>query len=89
MATVGAPGAVTFQLIANILPARAADNIRVRGMIVSLDRSMPKVEASRRRDHHRGKLTGVAKAALDDVKPCKSVGVARAPTVAEAARSKS
>jgi hypothetical protein len=61
----------------------------VRGMIVSLDRSMPKVEGSRRRDRHRGKLTGIAKAALDDVKPCKSIGIAPVPTAAEAARSKS
>ena len=42
MATVGASGAVTFQLIANIPPARAADSVQVRGTIVNLDRSMPR-----------------------------------------------
>jgi hypothetical protein len=46
-------------------------------------------EGSRRRDHHRGKPTGVAKAALDDVKPCESIGIAPVPTAVEAARSKS
>jgi hypothetical protein len=30
------------------------------------------------------KLTGVAKAALDDVKPCESVGIAPVPTAEEA-----
>jgi hypothetical protein len=40
MATVGASGAVTFQLIANIPPARAADSVRVRSTIVSPDGSM-------------------------------------------------
>jgi hypothetical protein len=46
----------------------------VRGMILSLDRSMPKVEGSRRRDHRRGKLTGVPRVAPDDVKLCEFVG---------------
>jgi hypothetical protein len=43
---------------------------------------LPKVEGSRRRDHRRGKLTGVAKAALDDVKPCEFVGIAPVPPAA-------
>jgi hypothetical protein len=43
IATVGASGAVTFQLIANIPPARAAGQIDAEG------------EGSPRRDHRRGK----------------------------------
>ena len=54
MATVCAFGAVTFQLIANIPPARAADSVRVRSTIVSPDGSMLTVKTSRGRDHRRG-----------------------------------
>jgi hypothetical protein len=89
IATVGASGAVALQLIANIPPARAADSVQVRGTIVNRDRSMPKVKARDGATTAAEILTGVAKAVLDDVKPCESVGIAPVPRAAEAARSKS
>jgi hypothetical protein len=50
---------------------------------------LPKVKARDGATTTAEKPTGVAKAALDDVKPCESIGIAPVPTAVEAARSKS
>jgi hypothetical protein len=50
---------------------------------------LPKVKARDGATNRRGKTHRRCEGALDDVKPCESVGIARVPTAAEAARSKS
>jgi hypothetical protein len=83
--TVGAFGAATFLFMPNISAARAADSVLVRGTIVSLDGSMLTLKT---RDgattavalKDGWELTGIAKAAPDDIKPGEFVGIASAPT---------
>jgi hypothetical protein len=85
-ATVGAVGAVTF-LTAIFAPARAADRVQVRGTIVSLDGSTLTVKTREGATtavalKDGWELTGVAKAAPDDIKPGEFVGIASASTAA-------
>ena len=80
----GAVGAVTF-LTAIFAPARAADSVQVRGTIVSLDGSTLTVKTREGATtavalKDRWELTGVVKAAPDDIKPGAFVGIRSAPT---------
>src|ERR1700722_708531 len=82
----GAVGAVTF-LTAIFAPARAADGVKVRGTIVSLDGSTLTVKTREGATtavvlKDGWQLTGGAKAAPRDIKPGEFVGIASAPTAA-------
>jgi hypothetical protein len=82
----GAVGAVTF-LTAILAPARAADGVQVRGTIVSLDGSTLTVKTREGATtavalKDGWELTGVVKAAPNDIKPGAFVGIASAPTPA-------
>ena len=85
----GAVGAVTF-LTAIFAPARAADSVQVRGTIISLDGSTLTVKTREGATtavalKDGWELTGVVKAAPDDIKPGAFVGIASAPTGVDAA----
>jgi hypothetical protein len=86
-ATVGVVSALTFPLMASISPARAADGVLVRGTIVSAGGSMLTVKTREGATaavalEDGWKLTGVAEAALDDIKPGEFIGIASVPSAA-------
>jgi hypothetical protein len=65
--------------------AQAAENVRVRGTIVSLDGSMLTVKTREGPDAALAlkpgwRVTGVAKASVEDIKPGDFVGIASLPT---------
>jgi hypothetical protein len=73
--------------IAALSPAQAAENVRVRGAIASLDGS--KLTVATREGPTAAvelkpgwKVAGVAKAAVEDIKPGDFVGIASLPTAA-------
>ena len=73
--------------ISSTCPAQAAENVRVRGTIVSLDGSTLTVKTregptSALALKSGWKVTGVAKASLEDIKPGDFVGIASLPTAA-------
>ena len=78
---------VAFLGMADISPAKAAENVRVRGTIVSLDGSTLTVKTREGPTSALAlkpgwKVTGVAKASLEDIKPGDFVGIASLPTAA-------
>src|ERR1700685_3267899 len=80
-------GAVPFLVMPIFAPARAADSVQVRGTIVSLDGSTLTVKTREGATtavalKDGWDLTGVVKAAPDDIKPGVFVGIASAPTPA-------
>ena len=86
-ATLGAFGAVTVALTAIVAPARAADSVQVRGTIVNLDGSKLTVKTREGATtavalKEGWELTGIAKAAPDDIKAGEFVGIASTPTAA-------
>ena len=79
--------AVALIGIAALSPAQAAENVRVRGAIASLDGS--KLTVATREGPTAAielkpgwKVAGVAKAAVEDIKPGDFVGIASLPTAA-------
>ncbi len=73
--------------IVTIPSAQAAENVRVRGTIVSLDGSTLKVKTREGPDaalalKPEWKVTGVAKASVEDIKPGDFVGIASLPAAA-------
>jgi len=78
---------VAFLGIAAMSHAQAAENVRVRGTIVSLDGSTLTVKTREGPDAALAlkpgwKVTGVAKASVEDIKPGDFVGIASLPTAA-------
>ena len=73
--------------IVTIPSALAAENVRVRGTIVSLDGSTLTVKTREGPDaalalKPEWKVTGVAKASVEDIKPGDFVGIASLPAAA-------
>ncbi len=73
--------------IVTIPSAQAAENVRVRGTIVSLDGSTLTVKTREGPDaalalKPEWKVTGVAKASVEDIKPGDFVGIASLPAAA-------
>jgi hypothetical protein len=81
-------GAATFAAflgVAGLCPAQAADNIRLRGTIASIEGSMLTVKTREGPTSALAlkpgwKVTGVAAASLGDIKPGDFVGIASLPT---------
>ena len=74
-----------FLGMANISASRAAENVRVRGTIVSLDGSTLTVKTREGPNAVLAlkpgwKVTGVAKASVEDIKPGDFLGIASLPT---------
>jgi hypothetical protein len=84
---VGVVGLAALLAAAGISPVHAADGARVRGVVVALDGSMLKVK-TREGDTSAvalkdgWKVTGLAKATVDDIKPGDFVGIASLPRAA-------
>jgi hypothetical protein len=81
----GAIGLAAFLGIAALSPTQAAENVRVRGMIVGLEGSTLTVKTREGPNavvalKPGWKLTGVAKASAEDIKPGDFVGIASLPT---------
>jgi hypothetical protein len=73
--------------IAAVLPAQAAENVRVRGTIVGVEGSTLTIKTREGQDAALAlkpgwKVTGVAKASLETIKPGDFVGIASLPTAA-------
>jgi len=86
-AVFGAVAVLSFVEITEIRPAQAAENVRVRGTIVSLDGSTLTVKTREGPTAALAlksgwKVTGVAAASLGDIKPGDFVGVASLPRAA-------
>jgi len=84
---LGAVAVLSFVAIADMRPAQAAENVRVRGTIVSLDGSTLTVKTREGPTAALAlksgwKVTGVAAASLGDIKPGDFVGVASLPRAA-------
>ena len=78
---------VAFLGVAAMSPAQAAENVRVRGTIVSLEGSTLTVKTREGPNAALAlkpgwKVTGVAKASAEDIKPGDFVGIASLPTAA-------
>ncbi len=81
----GAVAIAAFLAVAGLCPAQAADNVRVRGTVASLEGSMLTVKTREGQTSALAlkpgwKVTGVAAASLGDVKPGDFVGIASLPT---------
>jgi hypothetical protein len=81
----GAVALVAFLGVAGLRPAQAADNVRVRGAIASLDGSTLTVKTREGPTSALAlkpgwKVTGVAAASVGDIKPGDFVGIASLPT---------
>jgi hypothetical protein len=77
---------VAFLGLLTLSHAQAAENVRVRGTIVSLDGPTLTVKTREGPDAALAlkpgwKVTGVAKASVEDIKPGDFVGIASLPTV--------
>ncbi|HKN29528.1 MAG TPA: hypothetical protein VJY34_17255 [Roseiarcus sp.] len=86
-AVFGAVAVLSFVEITEIRPAQAAENVRVRGAIVSLDGSTLTVKTREGPTAALAlksgwKVNGVAPASLGDIKPGDFVGVASLPRAA-------
>jgi hypothetical protein len=80
-------GAAAFLAIAGMPGAQAADSVRVRGTVVALEGTMLTVKTregatSALTLKDGWKLTGLAKAMVDDIKPGDFVGIASLPKAA-------
>ena len=78
---------VAFLGIAAVSPTQAAENVRVRGTIISLEGSTLTVKTREGPEAALAlkpgwKVTGVAKASVEDIKPGDFVGIASLPTAA-------
>jgi hypothetical protein len=83
----GALALVAFLGMADISASQAAENVRVRGTIASLDGSTLTVKTREGPTSAVAlkpgwKITGVAKASAEDIKPGDFVGIASLPTAA-------
>jgi hypothetical protein len=81
----GAVAFAAFLGVAGLRPAQAADNVRVRGTVASLEGSTLTVKTREGPTSALAlkpgwKVTGVAAASLGDVKPGDFVGIASLPT---------
>ncbi len=81
----GAVAFVAFLGAAALYPAQAADNVRVRGTIASLDGSTLAVKTREGPTSALAlkpgwKVTGIAAASVGDIKPGDFVGIASLPT---------
>ena len=81
----GAVAIAAFLAVAGLCPAQAADNVRVRGTVASLEGSTLTVRTREGRTSALAlkpgwKVAGVAAASLGDVKPGDFVGIASLPT---------
>ena len=81
----GAVAFVAFLGVAGLRPAQAADNVRVRGTIASLDGSTLTVKTREGPTSALAlkpgwKVTGIAAVSLGDIKPGDFVGIASLPT---------
>ena len=81
----GAVAFAAFLGVAGLCPAQAADNVRVRGTVASLEGSTLTVKTREGPTSAVAlkpgwKVTGVAAASLGDVKPGDFVGIASLPT---------
>jgi hypothetical protein len=81
----GAVAFAAFLGVAGLCPAQAADNVRVRGTVASLEGSTLTVKTREGPTSALAlkpgwKVTGVAAASLGDVKPGDFVGIASLPT---------
>src|SRR5271154_4638044 len=81
----GAIALAAFLGIAAVSPTQAAENIRVRGTIVGVDASTLTVKTREGPNAVLAlkpgwKVTGVAKASIEDIKPGDFVGIASLPT---------
>ena len=81
----GAVAIAAFLGVAGLCPAQAADNVRVRGTVASLEGSTLTVKTREGPTSALAlkpgwKVTGVAAASLGDVKPGDFVGIASLPT---------
>jgi hypothetical protein len=79
--------ALAFLGIAAVSPAQAAENVRLRGTIVSLDGSTLMVKTREGPTSAVAlspgwKVGGVARASIEDIKPGDFVGIASLPTAA-------
>ena len=86
-AIAGGIAAIALLGMANMTPARAADNVRVRGTVVSLDGSTLTVKTREGPNSAVAlqpgwKVTGVAAASVEYIKPGDFVGIASLPTAA-------
>jgi hypothetical protein len=86
LATVSV-GMVTLLALADTASAQAADIVRVRGTIVSLDQATLTVKTREGSTaalalKESWRVTGVAKASVDDIKPGDFVGIASLPEAA-------
>jgi hypothetical protein len=87
LATFGAVASLSLVGIAEMRPAQAAEHVRIRGTIVSLDGSTLTVKTREGPTAALAlksgwKVTGVAVASLADIKPGDFVGVASLPRAA-------
>jgi hypothetical protein len=83
----GALAAVALLGIAVLSPVQAAENVRVRGTVVGLEGSTLTVKTREGPNamlmlKPGWKMTGVAKASVEDIKPGDFVGIASLPTAA-------
>jgi hypothetical protein len=81
----GAVAIAAFLGVAGLCPAQAADNVRVRGTVASLEGSTLMVKTREGPTSALAlkpgwKVTGVAAASLGDIKPGDFVGIASLPT---------